>query len=840
LGEVKILSIILQVDDIMNITPYGIRFEFISCNNKTSMFKNYLLIAFRSILRGKFYSLINIVGLAIGIASCVLILLFISHELSFDRYHEKANRTFRLYISGNFGDNVIKSSKTAAPIKDALEQDISEIEHVTRLLQTIRPVVRYYENSFVEDDFFYTDSSFFDTFSVKFIQGDPKSALNKPNALVITEEMAKKYFGNLNPIGMVISVNQFEMEITAVTEKMPSNSHFQYNFLASITTMGVDKWRSWLSSNLFTYVVLKPNVNPEEIYHKVNDLTLKYLGPEVQQVMGVDLNAFEEMGNSFGFFFEPITDIHLRSNLDHQLSKGGNIAYIYFFSTIAVFLLLIACINFMNMATAKYTNRAKEVGVRKVVGSTKRNLVFQFLVESILVSFIAVIIAMTLVELVLPLFNNLAGKDLSLSYFTSWTVLPSLLVFGLIVGVIAGSYPAFFLSSFKPIKVLKGQISSGVKGVRFRGALVVLQFAITITLFISTFVVNSQLAYFKSRDLGFEKEGVLVLKRTHTLGDKHATFREEILKSTDIVNASFCDAIPGYDFNGTTISLEGRPMEEMVHTGFIRVDEYYFETLGIGIESGRFFSSDFGTDDEVIVINEKLVELCGLKDPIGKRLMVPYLTGDKLVSAEIIGIVPNVFYESLHREVRGMTYAKETGVGWLMAIRYNSNDIGQTIKFIESKWNEFNPNQPLLYSFLDNDLNQLYSEEERTSKIFSIFSILAIFIACLGLLGMASFSAEKRTKEIGVRKVLGANNQSIFVLLSKQVVILVLVASMFAIPASWLAMQNWLSNFAYRIDMELWMFALGVILAFLIAILTISYQAIRVATQNPINSLKYE
>jgi putative ABC transport system permease protein len=770
----------------------------------------------------------------------VLILLFINHELSFDKFHEKADRTYRLYISGNFGDNIIKSSKTAAPIKDALEQDISEVEHVTRLLQTIRPVVRYFENSFVEEDFFYTDSSFFDTFTVKFIHGNPKSALNKPNALVITQEMAQKYFGKLNPIGMVISVNQFEMEVTAVTEKMPSNSHFQYNFLASITTMGVDKWRSWLSSNLFTYVVLKPNVKPEDINQKVNDLTLKYLGPEVQQVMGVDLNAFEEMGNSFGFFFEPIIDIHLRSNLDHQLSQGGSIAYIYFFSTIAVFLLLIACINFMNMATAKYTNRAKEVGVRKVVGSTKSNLIFQFLVESIIVSFIAVIIAMTMVELVLPLFNNLAGKDMSLSYFTSWTVLPSLLVFGLIVGVIAGSYPAFFLSSFKPIKVLKGQVSSGVKGVRFRGALVVIQFAITITLFISTFVVNSQLTYFKSRNLGFEKEGVLVLKRTHTLGDKHTAFREEILKSTDLVNASFCDAIPGYDFNGTTISLEGRPMEEMVHTGFIRVDEYYFETLGIGLESGRFFSSDFGTDNETIVINEKLAELCGLKDPIGKRLMVPFLTGDKLIPAEIIGIVPNVFYESLHREVRGMTYAKETGVGWLMAIRFNSQDIGQTIKFIESKWNEFNPNQPFLYSFLDNDLNQLYKEEERTSKIFSIFSILAIFIACLGLLGMASFTAEKRTKEIGIRKVLGATNQSIFVLLSKQVVLLVLIASFFAIPASWLVMKNWLSNFAYRIDMELWMYVLGVIIAFLIAILTISFQAIRVALQNPINSLKYE
>ncbi len=804
------------------------------------MFRNYLITAYRSILRGKYYTLINISGLAVGIASCVLILLFISHELSYDKYHTKADRVYRLYIEGKFGDNRIASSKTAAPIKDAFEQEIAEVEQITRLMEMVRPVVRKDEDSFIEEQFLFADSNFFSTFSVDFIEGDPRTALSKPNTMVITSEMAQKYFADQNPIGKTLTVNNYEIQITGITERMPSNSHFQYNFLASLTTRGVDSWRSWLTSNLFTYVVLKPGVAPQDIYSKFHELTYKYVGPEVQQAMGIDLDTFEKMGNSYGFFLEAVPDIHLHSKLDHQLSPGGSIAYIYFFSTIAIFLLLIACINFMNMATAKYSNRSKEVGIRKVVGSSKSKLIVQFLLESIMVSLIAVVIAMTAVELTLPHFNLLAGKDMTLSYFNNWMVLPGFLLFGVFVGVLAGSYPAFFLSSFKPISVLKGQLSSQVSGSQFRGALVVVQFAITIALFVSTFVVSQQLNFFKSKELGFDRESILVLKRTHTLGEKFQVFREELLKSSSIIDASFCDAIPGYDYNGTTTFVEGRPSEDMIQTGIVRTDENFLNTMGIQLMQGRFLSNEYSTDREAIVINQKMAQMAGLLEPVGTRLQIPFLLDDKVTPATIIGVIPDIYFESLHREVRPMVYALTTGADWLMVVRLKPDNLTQTIKYIESKWTELNPNQPFLYSFLNSDLETLYKQEERTGKIFSLFSILAIFIACLGLLGMASFAAEKRTKEIGIRKVLGAENKTIFMLLSQQVIFLVGYAAIFASPVAWFVMRSWLNNFAYRIDLAPWVFIVSILLAFVIALATISFQAIKAAMANPVKSLKYE
>lgn len=804
------------------------------------MFRNYLITAYRSILRGKYYTLINISGLAVGIASCVLILLFISHDLSYDKYHTKADRIYRLYIEGKFGDNRIGSSKTAAPIKDAFEQEIAEVEQITRLMEMVRPVVRKDEDSFIEEKFLFADSNFFSTFTVSFIEGNPRTALSKPNSMVITRQMAHKYFGDQNPIGKTLTVNNYEIEITGITEQMPSNSHFQYNFLASITTRGVDSWRSWLTSNLFTYVILKPGVSPQNIYPKFHELTYKYVGPEVQETMGIDLDTFEKMGNSYGFFLEAVPDIHLHSKLDHQLSPGGNIAYIYFFSTIAIFLLLIACINFMNMATAKYTNRSKEVGIRKVVGSSKSKLIVQFLLESIMVSLIAVVIAMTAVELILPHFNILAGKDMTLSYFNNWLVIPGFILFGAFVGVLAGSYPALFLSSFKPISVLKGRLSSQVSGSQFRGALVVVQFAITIALFVSTFVVSQQLNFFKTMELGFDRESVIVLKRTHTLGDKFNTFREEMLKLPSVVDASYCDAIPGYDYNGTTVTVEGRPSEEMIQTGIVRTDENFLNTMGIQLLQGRYLSNDFSTDREAIVINRKMAQMTGLKDPIGTRLQIPFLLNDKVTPATIVGIIPDIYFESLHKEVRPMVYAISNGADWLMAIRFKPDNLTQTLKDIEGKWHEFNPNQPFLYSFLNTDLETLYKQEERTGKIFSLFSILAIFIACLGLLGMASFAAEKRTKEIGIRKVLGAENKTIFILLSRQIILLVGFAAIFASPVAWFVMQNWLNNFAYRIDIAPWIFVVSILLAFAIALATITFQAVKAAMANPVKSLKYE
>lgn len=804
------------------------------------MLKNYIKIAYRSLIREKTHSLTNIVGLTVGIASCLLILLFISHELSYDKYHEKADRIYQLYIAASFGNNEIQSAVTAAPIKNTLELEVAEVEHATRLLNITRPIIRSKENSYIAEDFYYADSNFFETFTVPFIEGNPQTALAKPNTMVINQEMARKYFGNANPIGRVLKVNQHEIEITGVTEKMPSNSHFQYNFLASLTTLRVNTWDSWLTSNLFTYVVLKPGVKPEHLQEKFHQIVYKHVGPEVQQIMGIDIDSFEEMGNTYGFFLEPITDIHLHSTLDNQHNPGGNIAYVYFFSTIALFILLIACINFMNMATAKYTNRLKEVGIRKVLGSRKSQLIMQFLIESIIISLAAVILAMTVVELVLPLFNNLAGKEMELSYFNNWIALPALLTFGIIVGVLAGSYPAFFLSSFKPITILKGKAGSNVSGSKLRGTLVVVQFAITIALFVGTFVVKDQLSFFKNQNLGFEKDGIIVLKRTHTLGENHEVFREELLKNPNLINASYCSAIPGYDFDGTTTSIEGKPSEEMITVGVVNADNHFLETMGIELSQGRFYNEAYSNDSKSIIINQRLADIGGLENPLQERLMLPNIENNQLYPAKVIGVVTDINFESLHREVRPMIYTKLEGAGWLMAIRLQNENISEAINHIKNLWNEFAPNEPFIYSFLNSDLEQLYTEEERTSKIFTIFSILAILIASLGLFGMASFTAEKKTKEIGIRKVLGATEHSIFMMLSKQVIILVIFAAIIAWPIAWFVMKGWLENFANRIVICPWVFIISTIAAFIIAIITISYQGVKAAIANPVDSLKYE
>jgi putative ABC transport system permease protein len=562
----------------------------------------------------------------------------------------------------------------------------------------------------------------------------------------------------------------------------------------------------------------------------------KYVGPEVEMAMGINLEAFEAGGGVYRFFIENIEDIHLYSDADNQLNEGGSITTVYFFSIIAIFILIIACINFMNLSTARFSARAKEIGVRKTLGSSKGNLIRQFLVESVLVSVIAMMLAITLLELTLPFFNKLTYKSFELKYLSEWYILPGLILFSLITGMLAGSYPAFFLSSFKPVSVLKGETGTGDRSGGLRRVLVVSQFAITIALFAATFIVSGQLRFINFKDPGYAREGLLILKRTQILGDRQTAFRDELLLHESILNASYCTSLPGYDFSGTSTHRYGDSPENIAQTLVIWADEHYIETMGLQLAEGRFFSPDYSTDTDAVIINKPLAQVMGLEKPTSEALVFPHRD---LVSP-VIGVLEDANFESLHRDIRPMILWKLDSPAWLMAIRLEDNQLSSALSHIESQWTEFTGDAPFVWSFLDEDLMQLYTQDIRTRNIFEIFALLAVLIAALGLLGMASFNTEKRTKEIGIRKALGASPASIIILLSKETNILVLAATIISWPAAWFLMNRWLDNFAYRIEPGILTFLSATAVTYIIALLTVGIQSYGAARLNPVDVLRNE
>lgn len=800
------------------------------------MIQNYLKVSWRNLKRDKSYSLINVFGLAIGIAACLMISLYIIDELSYDKFHDNSDRTYRLYVDGQFGNNKFLSPYIPNPAKDALLDEFSQVESVTQFFD--RDQVRFeYENKvFIENRVFYAGSDFFEVFSFPMVKGEAKEALSKPNQIVLTESTARKYFGDEDPLGKMIKVNRNELfRVTGVCEDAPENSHFHFNYLLSYSSSSISKDQRWINSSVYTYFVLKEGVNPKRFEEQLDLLVEKYVGPEVVDFMGVNLEDFESGGNSYGFFLQPLEDIYLHSDFNDEIEPVSSISRIWYFSFIAFFILLIACINFMNLATAKYANRAKEVGIRKVVGSRRKQLISQFLTESILISTLAVVVAIVLVELFLPGFNNISQKSLELEYFASWYLLPVLIGLALIVGILAGIYPAFFLSSFSPLKILKGKINKGVKGDRLRGVLVTSQFVITIVLFISTYIIFQQNSYMTNKKLGFDKEEVLVLERAYYLDESLETFVKELTKSPQIHSASISNSIPGRDYSGSTLQVEGRSSEDMVFFAINYVGEGYHETMGIKLIDGRFFSEDFSTNASSIVINKKGAEEIGFENPIGKYLQL----GDERYN--IIGVVENHHFESLHRNIRplGMRYEGSSYYDY-MPIKLNTKNLNETIEYVEAKWNKFTDHQPFSYFFMDDDFEKLYNAEQRTAKVFTIFSVLAILIACLGLLGLSAFMAEKRTKEIGIRKAMGASPLNILRILYKEIVLLLVISTVIAWPATYYLMDQWLADFAYRVGIGVMPFIFASFAALVIAIFTTSFQALKAANTNPAYTLRDE
>jgi putative ABC transport system permease protein len=807
------------------------------------MFRSYLKVALRNLWKNKGYSAINIFGLSVGLATCLLIFLYVWDEISYDRFHTKAERIFRINSDIRFGGLDMTLAVSSDPMGQALKADYPEVEQYTRIYASSGAKLLRKGNDFInEPDVAHADSTFFEVFDFPLVAGNPKTALNDPNTVVVSETAARKYFGTTDAIGKLIETNDKESyKVTAVMKDMPSNSHFRFHLLFSMDNVDYT-FGTYLSHNFHTYLLLKKGVSAQAFEKKFPAYLDKYVLPQASAITSIKSMAeFEKSGNYLRYSLIPLTDIHLKSDRFPELDVNGSEQNVYIFSFVAFFILLIACINFMNLSTARSANRAKEVGIRKVLGTDRKILISQFLTESTLVAFLALVIALAITVLVLPLFNDLANKQLTIISLFRPGFLPFLLAIPLLVGLIAGSYPAFYLSSFQPITVLKGKLAGGFKKSSFRSALVVFQFSATIFLIIATIVIYNQLNFIRNRKLGFTKEQVLIIDNPYVMGDQSRAFKEEILKLGGVSSGTLSSFLPvsSSSRNDNTYSKEAVLDDKNgLNMQTWRIDEDYLKTLGMEIIKGRNFSREFGTDSTAVIINETTEKLLGYTDPIGKSIYATDGVGG-MTPYRIIGVVRNFNFESLRHTVGPLCFrlGKSTGSA---AFKVQTKDIKSLVASVESVWKKMAPGMPFSYRFLDDAFDSMYRAEQRMGKLAVAFSVLAILVACMGLFGLATYAAEQRTKEIGIRKVLGASVSGIVEMLSRDFIKLVLISSLIAFPLSWWAMHSWLNDFVYRTDLSWWIFLAAAGIALFIALVTTSFQAIRAALMNPVRSLRTE
>ena len=811
------------------------------------MLLNYLKIAWRNMKRNKAFTSINIIGLASGLACFILIALYVTNELSYDRYNDKADRIYRINSFIRFGGSDLKLAVTCDPMGATLKKDYPEVEQFVRFYNSngsklIKKGSEYLEERKVA----HADSTLFSVFTLPAIAGDTRTALNEPNTVVITETTAQKYFGSTNVVGKTIETNEAPpnlYKITAVLKDMPTTSHFNFDFIFSMDNLKYP-FGDYLSQNFQTYLLLKPGTDPKAFEKNFVQFTAKYILPQVRQFMNIkSMDEFKKSGNLLEYSLMPLLDIHLHSDMVPELGVNGNIQYVYIFSAVALFILLIACINFVNLSTARSANRAKEVGIRKVLGTQRKNLIGQFLTESVLTAFMAMAIALLISILVLPYFNNLAGKELIISDVINLKTVPFLLLLPLVAGIVAGSYPAIYLSSFQPVKVLKGTLTGGVKGSRLRSILVIFQFATSIILIIATIVVSTQLNYIQNKKLGFNKDQVLVINGTSALKNNKNAFKEEVAKMPGVVNSSFAGYLPvsGSSRSDNTYSKEAvASVKSSLRMQSWSVDYDYLRTLGMEMKSGRTFLREYGTDSSSVIINETTAGILGYPDPIGKKIYT-LANGPQQIATSytIIGVVKNFHIESMKQNIGPLCFLLGDNT-WSTTFRINTKETKPLLAKIEAKWKSMAPGMPFNYQFLDEAFDNMYRAEQRVGKVAISFAIIAILIACLGLFGLATFMAEQRTKEIGVRKVLGATVNNILTMLSSDFLKLVCIAALIAFPFAWWAMHSWLQNFAFRISISWWIFVVAGLVAFVIAMGTISFQAIKAAIANPVKSLRAE
>jgi putative ABC transport system permease protein len=810
------------------------------------MFKNFLKVALRNLWKNKAFSAINIVGLSVGLAVCLLIVLFVKDELSYDKHYAHSENIYRIDADISFNGTQFTSAVSPAPLAPTLKKDYPFVVQYTRTRNFGDILVKKDNQNISNKNAVFADSTFFQVFSIPMIEGNRLTALNEPHSIVIDETTAKKYFNTTHVVGKTLIVDDtINCKITGVIQDFPPQSHFHFSFIRPMRDTWRDDQNDWLSNNYPSFVLVRPGVTQATLQKAVDATIDNYLAKQLDQFLHVSASEIKKSGNHFIYPVMPLTDIHLHSNKSYEFEANGNITYVYIFSIIAIFILLIACVNFMNLSTARSANRAKEVGIRKVAGSLRSHLITQFLTESILTSFFSLILAVGIAALLLPLFNQLAGKQMYVwTLFSTW-LLPLLLALIVVVGCVAGSYPAFYLSAFQPVQVLKGSIAKGFKSSWLRSGLVVFQFFISISLIIGTIVIYNQLTFIRSREIGYNRDQVLVINNAWALDKKIKAFRQDLLKISGVEVATIAGSMPtemAYSQNGwfKDPTLDAKQVNILTH---FYVDQNFIPTLGMKMKTGRNFSKDFPTDSSAVIINETAAKLLGFKDPLTATLYRPngYASNGGFASKpfHIIGVVKDFNFNSMHDKVGPLVieYNEDWGK---VALRINSKNIPALIGEVEKKWNAMGPGQPLSYSFLDDDFDKIYNAEQRTGKLFVTFAVFAIFIACLGLFGLVTYAAEQRIKEIGVRKVLGASVSEIVAMISKDFIRLVLIAFVIAFPVGWWMMNKWLQSFAYRIDISWWVFAFAGLLTIAIALITVSLQAIKAAMANPVKSLRSE
>lgn len=800
------------------------------------MINNYIIIAVRNLIRQKAYTIINVSGLAIGFAAFILIVLHVAHEFSFDRFHKNAENIYRVCINGRISGDVFNVAVCAPPTGEAMVRDMPGVMKSVRIHRESQSVLfATGEDKFYEDGMIFADSTFFDVFSFEMIEGNPETALDEPFNLVLTEEIAKKHFPDGDAFGKTMTANDKSVyRITGIVKDVPGNSHFTFSMIAPYSTYVKISGRrpndDWGSLNVHTYVLLSNGTDPKNVESKFPELLKKNMG-ELTEVESI----------KFEPFLQPLTSIHLHSNLMAEIGPTSDISNVYAFLAIAVFIILIACINFMNLSTARSMKRAKEVGLRKVVGADRRQLISQFIGESLILSFIGLILGLILVELALPAFNRIFDYKQGLVLFTHGYEIVFLALLAIVAGILAGSYPAFYLSAFQPVKVLKGNFSNKAKKSSVRNVLVVVQFSISVFLIISTGFIYSQMTFVRNKKLGFDKEQMMVIPmRGERLRENSSAIKNELKNLSCIAGISMSQFIPGRDMNGMGYIPEGVDEKTpwIIFTNIVDYD--YVKTMGMEIVKGRDFSKEFATDSNAVIINETLLKKLGWEEPLNKKITGFHF--DSTFTLHIIGVVRDFHFRSLHDAIEPcMMYIGSQNKSNLN-IRIHKGNLTNNIDAIREKWEETESSFPFDYFLLDKDLDNLYRSESRTGEIFMAFTFIAVFIACLGLFGLASYNAEQRTREIGIRKALGSSVQQIALMMSRQFTLWIILANIIACPLAYYFIDHWLGNFAYSIEvMQNWhIFLVSGLATLFLAILTVLYQAVKAAMTDPVYAIKYE
>ena len=807
------------------------------------MIRNYIKTAFRTLIKNKGFTAINVFGLALGLAACLLIVFYVFDELSYDRYNVNADRIYRVNEDLKLGDNKVQYAVCMPPLAQTLKNDFPQVENAVRLKAGGGMHVKKGNENILEYNMMFADPSIFDVFTLPIIYGNKATALTEPNTVVITESTAKKYFNRVDVVGQnIITDGNHAMKITAVIKDIPQQSHFHADFILSMASFPDSRSNEWLRSDYNTYVLMRKGADYKKLEAQVPQLLRRYSGDQMQAELKMSYDKFEQSGSYFRMNMIPLTDIHLHSNQSGELSANGTTQYVYIFSVIAIFILLIACVNFMNLSTARSSNRAREVGVRKVLGSARKYLVAQFLSESILITLLSVIIALIIAVAILPAFNHFSGKDIIVNGATLVWLIPASVCAVLIIGFLAGLYPAFFLSAFKPIDVLKGKVSAGFKGGRLRSFLVVFQFSISIILIVGTLVVYNQLHYIQNRDLGYSRNQVLIIQNAFELGGHSKTFKQEVKQLPGVENATLTGFLPTTQNRSTAIFYKQAVADpkQAIFPQTWNVDEDYVKTLGMKLAAGRNFSAQMPSDSSTVVINETAAKFLGFTDAVNKIIYKSSGGGNPTFKPyTIIGVIKDFNFSSLRDNINPVILQLGDDTGDL-SLKVQTTNLPALLAQIETKWQGMSAAH-FQYSFMNQDFDAIYRTEQRTGTIFIAFTILAIAIACLGLFGLAAYAAEQRTKEIGIRKVLGANVSLIVAMLSRDFIKLVCIAILISSPiAWWLINKLFLQNFAYRTSIQWWMFAVAGLTAIIIAFVTISFQSIKAAVANPVKSLRSE